>query len=661
MRTVMKNFIVLMLLLCVAQFSPAQEKQKFGDISPEILQMTSYEKDTTASAVVLYEYCDVYYQLNPITVDFEIVTEYTVRIKILTQEGTGYANQNIHFYKGSTRAGSEDISGLTGFTYNLEGGKVVKEKLSKDYIFTEDITEHRKRLKFSMPAVKVGSVIEYKYKQTSPFYYDPENYKFQRSIPVQYSYFAIKIPEYFSFNRETRGYEPIKVNIKKVNQTFTFKAQLLSCTVEEISAEARDLPALKDESFVWNYYDFMSGITFELRKIEIPGQVYKNYSQTWNDIVKQLDESDAFGKQMNNKNLFKDELTSVLAGKTEDIEKIRVILDMVRNKVKWNDKATLGAENVKKALKDGVGSSGEINALLICALRDAGFNANPVAMSLRSRGRIPMTYPSIDNLNYFIVCVTSGESKYYLDATLRYTDINVIPIDCMVDKALSTQSGRFEWVDLTNIVKNASICNIIASFNEEGTLSGNIFQIYGGESAFLFKKKYDAAKDQSDYIEKEETHSDIKISNYSFEEKREKSYSFLEKYDFTKNDIQLAENEIISINPLLFAAMKTNSFKQETRKLPVEFSYPYETRVNLNLNIPEGYIVDEMPESVKYTYEDNLASFSYLVRQTDNTLQLTYRFNLNTCIVPAANYEHLRDFWSKMFAKNNEFITLKKK
>lgn len=657
----MKNLVLLFLFVStfVIRIS-AQEKVKFGDISPDLLKMTVYEKDTAASAVVLYERCDVYYDISSVTADFEVITDYTVRIKILTQDGVELANQSIPFYKGSTRILSEDIQGLTGFTYNLEGDKIVKEKLSKDYIFTEDITENRKRMKFAMPAVKEGSVFEYKYRKTSPYYSELEDYKFQRSIPVQYSYFLICVPEYFRFNRETKGYQPIKVNVKRVDQTMMFKTLTLRCSAEEISAEVRDLPALKDESFVWNYNDFSSGITFELKSVEIPGQFYKNYTQTWGDVVKQLNESSVFGKQLNNKNLFKDELPLALDSKTDDQDKIRAILDMVRGKVKWNEKATLGISNVKKALKEGVGTSGEINALLLCALTDAGFDAAPVVMSLRSRGRIPMTYPSIDNLNYFIVAVTSEDKRYFLDATLPYTDINVIPIDCMVDRALFVQSGKFDWIDLINIGRNISMINMVASFDEEGILSGNYSEIHGGEYAFLFRKSYDEAKNQDDYIEKEENNNGIRISDYNMEERREKSFSYIEKYNFRKNDIRLEGNEVLTINPLLFAAAKSNPLKQETRNLPVEFMYPYEKRINIALTIPEGYVLDEAPQPVKYTYENDEASFSYIIKQQENVIQTVCTFNLKTCVVPAVNYEYLRDFWSKYYAKCNEFLALKK-
>jgi hypothetical protein len=657
--TSLHQFMILFGILCLfqSQVLHAQDKFKFGEVPVSQLEMTVYEKDSTASALVLYENQDVYYsyKIN----DFEIVTEYTVRIKILTQEGVEYANGSISLYQGRTRELSEDVSGLTGFTYNLENGEIVKEKLSKNYIFTEDISERNKRLKFALPAVKVGSVIEYKYRINSPYYYNPQNVRFQRSIPVQYSYFDIKIPEYFIFNKEVRGYEHIKVEEKPVNGNFIINGNMYNYNAQEITAEVRDLPALKDEDFVWNYGDFMSGINFEIKRVQIVGVYYKDYTQTWNSIVKLLNESENFSKKFNNKSLFKDELPLALASKSNAADSIRAILDLVRSKVKWNNKSTLFADNPSKAIKEGTGSSGEINALLIAALRNAGFTVNPIALSLRSRGRIPITYPSINNLNYFIVCVNINGDTYFLDGTMNYTDINVIPIDCLTDRALCIFSDGFDWIDLTSKCTNVNRSMLNLKFNEEGILSGEIIESYNGEIAYVFKRDYNKAKDEAEYIETLETKNDIRIHDYKINERREGNYNFTESYKFEKNDVQLGEDVVLSLNPLLFEAMKSNAFKSETRKLPVEFPFPYEERVNISLTIPEGYALDEAPKPEKIVY-DEWAEFSYIIQQSGNLIQIATRFKLNTCVIPVNFYTNLRDFWSKMYAKNNEFITLKK-
>ncbi|MDR0865053.1 MAG: DUF3857 domain-containing protein [Candidatus Symbiothrix sp.] len=657
----MKKLFLLFGLALFTQWLSAQDKFKFGTVPQDLLEMTVYEKDSTAEAFVVYENQDVYYDWNTVDNDFRIVTDYTVCIKILTSDGTEYANGAIPFVKGRSSSMSEDITNLTGWTYNLEGGKVVKEKLSKDYVFTEDVTDRQKRMKFALPAVKAGSVIEYKYTLKSPYYYNPEDFQFQRSIPVKYSHFKITIPEYFTFNREMKGYETIKTNVKPVNISIHINGKMHSCSGEELSAEVVDLPALKEENFVWNYSDFMSGISMELRKISFTGVYYKDFSQTWNNVVTTLLESDRFGKEFKNKNLFKEELSGITASEENDEGKMRAILDLVRSKVKWNDRNTLWINNPSKAVKEGLGASGEINALLLTALRNAGYEANPVAMSLRSRGRIPMTYPSIDNLNYFVVQVTNGEKTYYLDATRPYCDLNVIPVNCLVDKALCIKSAGYEWIDLTKVGANTERVNLIVSFNEDGILTGKISKSYMGECAFSFKQSYEEAKDEADFIQKTETRNEITITEFAIEEKKNPNFSQVESYNFATNDNPLTGENIATLHPLLFETMRSNPFKSEERKLPIEFNYPVDERINVNITIPTGYVLDEAPKSERFVYDDtNLIEFSYLVQASETNVQIAYRFKLNTCIVPAIDYDHLRDFWSKVYAKNQEILIFKK-
>jgi len=651
----MKKIALLFIWICCIQLVGAQEKFKFGEVPQELLEMSVYDKDSTASAFVVYENQDVYYSWG--VSDFELISEYTVRIKILTADGVGHANGSIPFFKGSTNDASEKINGLTGCTYNLENGKVVKEKLSKDYVFTEDVTGNHKRMKFALPAVKAGSVIEYKYSLRSPYYGNPEDFQLQRSIPVKYSCFKISIPEYFQFNRATKGYERIKIDIKPVSMSFLMQGQLLTCAGEEISGEVVDLPALKGENFVWNYNDFMTGISFELRRIVITGIYYKDFAQSWDKVVGGLMDSEGFGKKLNDKGLFKQELATIKATEGDDEEKLRAILNLVRSKVKWNEHNTLYINNPTKALKEGVGSSGEINALLFNAVKNAGYEAGVVVMSLRSNGRIPM-YPGRENFNYFIVQVKSGDKTYYLDAPCSYSDLNVISPDCMVDRALCIYEKNFKWVDLTKTGNNTVRTSLLVAFNNEGVLSGKKSQIMTGGCIFTFKHTYEKAKDKAEHVREIETKNKIAVSGYTIEEKRA---SLAEVYDFTSNTMQLKGENILVIQPLLFETMRSNPFKPEERKLPVEFPYPIDERINVNITIPEGYVLDEAPKSKRFVFgENNSMDFNYMVQATETGIQIAYRLKSDVCIVPVTHYEGLRDFYSKVFAKCQEVLVFKK-
>ena len=658
----MKKIIYIVVLFAYFTSAYSQAKFKFGTCPVELLQQTTYEHDADAPAYVVYEQKEVYYDFSQKHNDFVIITNHTVRIKILTQSGVSdHAEASIVYQTGISSLDSEAVESLTAYTYNLEAGKVVREKLSKDYIFTEDVSKNIKRRKFAFPSVKVGSVIEYNYRHTSPFLFNLDDFEFQQNIPIEYGEYILRVPEYFSFNRQTTGYETPEIKTKKINESAMIYGRKLDFNAEEITAKVKNFPALKDEPYLWNTYDFTTKMTFDIKSVQFPGSYYRSYSNNWSNVVEKLMSSDDFGREFNSKGVLKDEIPVALAGDNATVvDSMRAILNLVRSKIKHNKQSTIWVNHQGRALKDGSGSSAEINAVLLNALKNAGFTAYPVAMSLRSRGRIPLAHPSLTCFNYFIVSVHHRGDIYYLDGTRDYTDINVIPIDCLVDRAMIIYPENFEWINLTSIGNNVNRVNMFLSFDSDGVLSGQIREIYQGQIAYQFKSSYNDSENEEKYIETNESKKNIEISDYKLEERTTPAYNFAETYNFKRKDFSIGDN-IISFHPLLFLSMKENRFKSETRKHPIEFSYPYEQRIDISITIPEGYVVDELPTSQKIIMDEKgQVELSYVIQSEGNKIQLIYRFKLNTCIILVQEYEILRDFWAKMYNKENEMITLKK-
>ena len=143
--------------------------------------MTSYDKDSSASAVILADYgtSAISYRQNiGFSLDFERIT----RIKILTKEGLSWGDFSIPLYKN----GSEDekLVGLKAVTYNLEDGKIVESKVKNDQIFKENVDAHWDITKVTCPNVREGSVVEISYKVNSPFWFNFQDWTFQSSIPT---------------------------------------------------------------------------------------------------------------------------------------------------------------------------------------------------------------------------------------------------------------------------------------------------------------------------------------------------------------------------------------------------------------------------------------------------------------------------------------------
>ena len=633
----------------------AQEKIKFGDVPASDLSMTVYPEDTTAIAVVLHESCEVRYIV--VKNAFHVKTYYTVRMKVLKPAGLNQANIFIPFYSVTSREQSEQISGITGYTYNLVNGKTERTKLSKEYIFEEKTSDRWRRMKIAFPNVKVGSIFEVKYEKTSPYIGNLEDFVFQRSIPVKYSHYQVTIPEYYKFRRRTGGYEKIDYTEKKVGMSFSDGSNRLSCSGQEMTFVATNLPAMKNDSHVWNVNDYLTRIIFDLMSLDVSGMINKNFTATWSDIDKQLLENDQFGKQLSISNLMKDELNAVLKNDMKSNDKVIAILDLVKSKIQWNDEYALYIDNVRKAVRDGKGSSAEMNAALICLLRDAGFDSYPVVMSLRSRGRIFSPFPTLKSLNYFLTGVVIDGKPSYVDASNKYGTVNVIPVDCMVEEArciFKDKPGTF--VDLHELGRNVSMINITAEFNDEGILSGFVQRQLIGAPCLSYHQKIDKQKSVDDTREEMETDMNIRISN--LEQGEPQNAYVTEKFSF-ESTASLG-GDMIYLNPLIFSNLKDNPFKAETRKLPVEFPFPYNHTVAVVFTIPDGYELIETPVAEIFNLNDRQMSFTYQVQKFENAVQVTQQINIRQTLYPVTEYEHVRDFWARVADKNNAQMVLKR-
>ena len=90
-------------------------------------------------------------------------------------------------------------------------GKMTKTRLKQELVSNERVNTYYKVLKFSLPAVKVGTVIEYHYKVVSDYSVHIENWMMQEELPVVYNQYEITIPHVFVYNVEFRGRQYIDV------------------------------------------------------------------------------------------------------------------------------------------------------------------------------------------------------------------------------------------------------------------------------------------------------------------------------------------------------------------------------------------------------------------------------------------------------------------
>jgi hypothetical protein len=102
------------------------------------------------------------------------------------------ATKSVAYYDPEIGNG-QSVSSIKGYTYSLINSKVEKEKLSKKSIFKENKNKYYSLKKITMPNIRIGTVIEIKYKLVSPYANSIDDLQFQYGIPVKKLDYKISI------------------------------------------------------------------------------------------------------------------------------------------------------------------------------------------------------------------------------------------------------------------------------------------------------------------------------------------------------------------------------------------------------------------------------------------------------------------------------------
>ena len=150
----MKISLLLLCLFLVSNFCIAQEapKVKYGKPTEDELKMKTYDLDTTANAVILYDEGSSVVNYDVSKGRFMLEFDRFVRVKILEQEGSAWGNFSIPLY--SSDATREEVMDIDGLTFNVEGGKTEKSPLKKESIFRERENKYWENVKLSICAIK---------------------------------------------------------------------------------------------------------------------------------------------------------------------------------------------------------------------------------------------------------------------------------------------------------------------------------------------------------------------------------------------------------------------------------------------------------------------------------------------------------------------------
>lgn len=663
-------FLLSFLLYCnFLLLAQEKSKIKFGNVKPEDFQAKLYAIDSSADAVVIADIGSTEIIGNNKGY-FSLLFKNYRRAHILNKNGYDIGDVQIELY--SDGDAEEELENLKAVTYNLENGKVVETKLDvKSAVFKDKIDKNLVIRKFTFPNIKEGSIIEYEYRIKSDYISNLQPWIFQGSYPRLWSEYNVTIPEFYHYVMLTQGYHPYAVKDQKVRrENFNIAETRGASASERFSFAAnvtdyrwvmKDVPALKPESYTSTLRNHISKIEFQLQAQKDP-LPYRMLMGSWQNVSKNLLESEYFGMHLSKDNgWLNDMMDEATKGAVTPLDKARRIYAWVRDNFTCTDHSRRSLDQpLRSKAKSRSGNVAEINILLTAMLRKAGLKADPVLLSTRSHGYTYSAYPLISRFNY-VICFTEIDGKeYLLDASRPGMGFGRLSPECYNGHAriISETAPAVELnPESLNEVKQTTIFIING---ENGKPRGSMQQVPGYYESYRLRSRiFDKGEEQLFKDIEKGFGADISITK--------KRVDSLKKYEeplglFYEFNVNGWEEDIIYLNPMFGEGWKENPFKAAQRFYPVEMPYIFDELYSLQLEVPEGYVVDELPrQAVVKLNEEEDAVFEYRISQSGNSISMRSRVRVKKAWFEPDEYETLREFFNLIVKKHNEQIVFKKK
>ncbi len=672
----MRKTLLLTFVLLFGVTTISAQNYKYGKVSKEELLEKNNPSDTDANATVLYRKQRISFDYEH-GIGFIQKNEIHERIKIYTKEGFDYATKTINLYNESNER-KESLVGLKATTFNISSNKISQTKLKKGGIFDEETNDYWSKVKFTLPNIKEGSIVEYKYTIESELLGINDVY-FQQMIPIKKLDFKLRTPEYFQYKAYQNlkssylpdlqyDYKERRITVAGVDHaSVTAKRRKAEYNSSELAfkenwtvLEAENIPALADESYVTSLSNYAASIKLELQQIRLPNTPYKSYSTTWDKVTKTIYENDGFGGELNKESYYKNDLDALLSGTSKPEIIINKIFNYVKSKVKYNNLNGYYADKgVRKAYKEGEGNVADINLMLISMLRYAGINANPILVSTIGNGT-PL-FPTRKGFNYVVCHIGLNGGEILLDATKKYSTENIISTKALNWQGrLVKKDGSSEWVKILPNENSKHTTMISASLNEDFTTKGSVRSQQTLYNAFEYRNEFQGVKESDLTSNLSSQLGNVDVENFEISNKLITEKPIQSSYSFSYEEGVEEIGGDLYIQPLLFLTKNENIFNNEKRNYPINFKFPKTEKTIVNIEIPVGYKVKALPESVKLLMSDNIGDYNLLVKQSGSKIQVSQTLNVNFSTIPVVYYKELQTIYKTMIEKNAEKIVLEK-
>ncbi len=637
--------------------------------TPDELKMTSQPDAPDAKAVVLYR--------DELSDDDNHMRSRYMRIKILTESGKDLGDVRIGFDQRNDGDGST-VSDVAGRTIQPDG--TIVPFTGKPY---EKVVEKGNGYKlaykvFSMPAVQVGSIIEYRYKQRwEDNRFRSPDWEIQSDLYLKKGHFLWKPTDRELLSTTRGGREnttsalvwdkalPKGVDLK--NTRLPNGRLLLEVNVENVAPFALD-------EYMPPYQNAAYHVHFYYTPYRTPQDFWKSEGGYWST------DSNKFmgvGLMSSGSNYVHDAAVAATAGATADEEKARKLYtltgtlentDFSRERTKAENKSE-GVKEIKSVddvLRLKRGSSDQIAMLYVALARAVGLNASLMVVSDRKYQTLNANWLDFyRQLSDDIAIVNYGGADHFLDPGSPFCAFGHLQWNHSMSAGVRQQGKETAMVPTPAEGYKASRTARVADLklDDEGHMSGTVTLTYTGSPAAEWRQMA-LRTDESEVKEKMSKRleemlpggTEAKVVNISGLTGDDAPLKVT--YGVTGNLGSAAGSRVVLPSDV-FVSTQAPVFPHAHREQAVYFHYPEVVQDAVRVVYPATFAIESVPVDQKLQYKQG-AAYAVRSKVTGNSVTVWRDLTVAEFYYPVEDFPELRKFYGDFEHVDHGAIVLKR-
>jgi transglutaminase-like putative cysteine protease len=633
--------IAIAVIVLLAGSVLAGDEMKFGKISDADWQVGAPDNYPEANAVVIM-------RQGQLTIkDDVIITEYLVRIKILTEAGAEeVGDRYVEWHRESAR-----LKKFKAHTITPDGKK---HKVEKNAIFEKEYGDY-KRKTFTFPLLEPGCIVEYRYRVFSDSFWRLRPWYFQSDIYTLKSTFSTTIPNGYIYNVSYYNIppyltEPIVTERPDMDSHLTYRN-----TLKTFKWELVHLPPIKDEPYMASKNDYRSSLRFTIVSYTYRGMERK-YLKSWVELgeIMQKHFDDYEDKKKDTRKLAE----QATAGLTDPRAKSRALYDYVTAEfatVEDIDGRWLAHDHSSGMLKEKKGNGEEKNLLLIKMHQAIGLEAWSVMISTRDHAKFDSKFPDLRQFNYIIAYVQFSDGYKFLDCAGRLSPYGLLPPRCITTGGLLVDGSESQVIRIKQKGLYSGRTDRTRMYiNEFGQASCSTQCSFRGYYASLYGRRYED-KQPDEFVEEYFLDRlDIEYALGDYDCRLDSADSFVMTADYTPEGLVTPLDNNLLINPVSYA-FRSNPFESERRFFPVDFSYPFTYKNVVELFVTSDVEQYLLPDDV--THQIDGATFTRKSTVTDSSVIMISTLLIEQPEFKPPVYSDVRELFAKVALATEDEVT----